>query len=122
MPGSFTNVPGAPSVDELVARWEERTGIRTQHRDWYRAFQLYKMAVIVLVGGRSSTTATATTCASSTWPTTVPLLTGQALAELGVEEELDPGTCSRAGARRRSAAEGGAAMNERHRSMFLLVN
>ena len=91
MPGSITNVPGAPSVDELVARWEDRTGIRTQHRDWYRAFQLYKMAVIMFVGARLFDDGHTDDLRFVDMAYGVPFLTGQALAELGVQEELDAG-------------------------------
>jgi aminoglycoside phosphotransferase (APT) family kinase protein len=50
-PGYFTSLPAALSTDELVARWEDRTGLASHHRAWYRAFQSLKMAVILLVGG-----------------------------------------------------------------------
>jgi aminoglycoside phosphotransferase (APT) family kinase protein len=90
-PGSITNVPGAPSVDELVARWEDRTGIPTQHRDWYRAFQLYKMAVIMFVGARLFEEGHTDDLRFVDMAYAVPFLTGQALAELSVHEELDAG-------------------------------
>ena len=108
MPGSFTNVPGTPSVDELIARWEERTGIRTQHREWYRAFQLFKMAVIGLVGARLFDDGHSDDLRFNDMAYGVPWLTGLALTDLGIEEELEAGADVPAqGARRRSAAEGG---------------
>ena len=48
-PGSFTSRPGALTPDEFVARYEALTGITVAHREWYRAFQGYKMVVIMLV-------------------------------------------------------------------------
>ena len=107
MPGSFTNVPGTPSVDELIARWEERTGIRTQHREWYRAFQLYKMAVIGLVGARLFDDGHSDDLRFNDMAYGVPWLTALALTDLGIEEELEPGPLFPRGARRRGAAEGG---------------
>ena len=104
MPGSFNNVPGTPSVEELIARWEERTGIRTQHREWYRAFQLYKMAVIGLVGARLFDDGHSDDLRFNDMAYGVPWLTGLALTDLGIEEELEPGPLfPREGARRRSA-------------------
>ena len=91
MPGSFTNVPGTPSVDELIARWEERTGIRTQHRAWYRAFQLFKMAVIGLVGARLFDDGHSDDLRFNDMAYGVPWLTGLALTDLGIEEEIEPG-------------------------------
>jgi aminoglycoside phosphotransferase (APT) family kinase protein len=49
-PGAFTNRPGSLTRDEFVTRYEQLTGIPVRHREWYRAFQSYKMCVIMLVG------------------------------------------------------------------------
>jgi aminoglycoside phosphotransferase (APT) family kinase protein len=38
---------GAPGVDELVARYEQRSGRRMQHRRWYEAFTLWKSVGIL---------------------------------------------------------------------------
>jgi aminoglycoside phosphotransferase (APT) family kinase protein len=92
LPGSgFTTSPGALSVDKFSARWEERTGIRTQHREWYRAFQLYKMAVINLVGGRLFDDGHSDDLRFADMAYAVPFLTTMAITELGIEEELEPG-------------------------------
>jgi aminoglycoside phosphotransferase (APT) family kinase protein len=91
MPGSFTNALGTPSVDEFIARWEERTGISTQHREWYRAFQLFKMAVIGLVGARLFDDGHSDDLRFNDMAYGVPWLTGLALTDLGIEEELEPG-------------------------------
>src|SRR5438309_807027 len=50
MTPTFTSRPHSLTVDEAVARYEERTGIEVRNRAWYRAFQAFKMAVIMLVG------------------------------------------------------------------------
>jgi aminoglycoside phosphotransferase (APT) family kinase protein len=91
MPGSFNNVSGTPSVEELIARWEDHTGIRTQHREWYRAFQLYKMAVIGLVGARLFDDGDSDDLRFNDMAYGVPWLTTLALTDLGIQEELDPG-------------------------------
>jgi aminoglycoside phosphotransferase (APT) family kinase protein len=49
--GNVTSAPGTPPADELVARWETKTGIEALHRPWYRAMQGLKIAAILLVGG-----------------------------------------------------------------------
>ena len=38
-------------MDDLIASYEDLTGIRTRHRAWYRALARFKLAVILLVGG-----------------------------------------------------------------------
>jgi aminoglycoside phosphotransferase (APT) family kinase protein len=50
-PGFFTSVAGSLTPDEFVAYWEQLTGLTAQHREWHRALQAFKMAVILLVGG-----------------------------------------------------------------------
>ncbi len=91
-PGSFTIRPGGFTVDEFVARYEELSGIPVVHREWYRAFQGFKMCIIMLVAvdavrpGRD-----ATTCGSRHMGMAVDMYTQPALASLGVDDELEPG-------------------------------
>jgi aminoglycoside phosphotransferase (APT) family kinase protein len=49
-PNAVTGQPGAISIDEMIAYYEELTGIEAHSRGWYRAFQAYKIASILLVG------------------------------------------------------------------------
>ena len=49
-PVGITSRPTAPAIDDVLARYEERSGITLEHRPWYRALQAYKTAVILLVG------------------------------------------------------------------------
>jgi aminoglycoside phosphotransferase (APT) family kinase protein len=49
-PNAVTGQPGAISADEMVTYYEELTGIEVHSRPWYRAFQSYKIAAILLVG------------------------------------------------------------------------
>jgi aminoglycoside phosphotransferase (APT) family kinase protein len=42
-----TNVPGSPTRAELVDRYQERSGIAVGNADYYRAFGLFKIAVIL---------------------------------------------------------------------------
>jgi aminoglycoside phosphotransferase (APT) family kinase protein len=40
----------APDITQLLARYQDLTGVRVHHRPWHRAMQAYKMAVIMLTG------------------------------------------------------------------------
>lgn len=88
---SITSHPSSLGVDEFVARWEQLTGITARQREWYRALQSWKMAVIMLVGGmlfdagHSDDLRLAEMCA------VVPLVTELALRELGVAERPEHG-------------------------------
>jgi aminoglycoside phosphotransferase (APT) family kinase protein len=90
-PGSFTSRPGALSTDELVARWEELTGITAQHRPWYRAFQAMKMAVIMLVGGHLVDAGHSNDVRLAEMAYVVHPMTKLALHELGIDQPPDAG-------------------------------
>jgi aminoglycoside phosphotransferase (APT) family kinase protein len=92
MPNSFVIAPGAPPVDELVARYEELTAISARRREWYRAFQGFKMAVILLVAGHLFDAGESDDRRFFQMAHAVHPLTLQALHELGVDEELDAGS------------------------------
>jgi aminoglycoside phosphotransferase (APT) family kinase protein len=49
MPVGITSKPSSLTVDEFVTRWEQRTGITVQHRNWYLAMQVFKVDVIQLI-------------------------------------------------------------------------
>ncbi len=91
MPGEFTTLPGAFSVDEFVARYEELTGIAVEHRGWYRAFQCFKMTVIMLVGAMLFNSGQSDDLRLVDMGIGVPFITQHGLAELGIRERLDHG-------------------------------
>jgi len=90
-PGYFTSLPAALTTDELVARWEQLTGITSQHRPWYRAFQSLKMAVILLVGGHLVDAGYSDDPRFVEMTYAVHPLTTSALRELGIDETPDAG-------------------------------
>jgi aminoglycoside phosphotransferase (APT) family kinase protein len=90
-PGSITSVPGAPSVDDFVAQWEELTGIASHHRAWYRAFQALKMAVILLVGSYLVDAGHSDDVRLLESAYAVDPLTRTGLHELGIDEALERG-------------------------------
>lgn len=42
----FTAAPGSPSRDELVARYEARTGREFDHPGFYRAFAAFSLGLV----------------------------------------------------------------------------
>jgi aminoglycoside phosphotransferase (APT) family kinase protein len=90
-PGYPTSAPGALTVDDFVARWEQLTGIGTEHREWYRAFQSLKMAVILFVGGQLFDRGHSDDLRLMEMTNAIVPVTRRALHELGVDEEPEPG-------------------------------
>jgi aminoglycoside phosphotransferase (APT) family kinase protein len=90
-PGSFTSLPGSLTTDEFVARWEQLTGLTAQHREWYRAFQAFKMAVILLVGGHLFDSGYSEDLRFLEMTQAIHPLTCTALNELGAGTELPAG-------------------------------
>lgn len=88
---SITSRRSSLRVDEFVARWQELTGIEARHREWYRAFQTYKMAVIMLVGGMLFDAGHSEDLRLAEMAHVVPLVTELALRELGIAERPDHG-------------------------------
>ena len=41
-------LPGFPTRDETVARWEDRTGIRAEHLEYYETYAAFKFSVIMM--------------------------------------------------------------------------
>jgi aminoglycoside phosphotransferase (APT) family kinase protein len=91
MDHSIVTLPGAPRVDELIARYEELTGIKARRREWYRAFQGFKMAVILLVAGHLFDAGDSDDWRFLQMAYAVRPSTQQALRELGVDEDLESG-------------------------------
>ena len=91
MPGSVTSLPASLTRDEFVARYEELTGITVRHREWYRAFQQFKLTVILFVGGMLFDGGFTDDLRLATMGLIVHPMTQRALRELGVDEDLEPG-------------------------------
>lgn len=91
MPGYFTSAPGAPSADDFVRMWEDRTGITARNRPWYRSFQLFKMVAIMFVGGQLVDRGYSSDVRLVQMAHAVHPMTVRALVELGVEDAVEPG-------------------------------
>ena len=90
-PGSFTNRPGALTPDEFIALYQELTGIPVRHREWYRAFQGFKMVVIMLVAAMLFDRGVTDDVRFADMGLAVHPYTVKALTALGIDEELEPG-------------------------------
>jgi aminoglycoside phosphotransferase (APT) family kinase protein len=84
-PNSFTNQPGSLSRDEFAALYQDLTGIPVRQREWYRAFQGYKMVVIMLVASMLFEGGLSADPRFAQMGLAVPVYTAQALAELGIQ-------------------------------------
>jgi aminoglycoside phosphotransferase (APT) family kinase protein len=90
-PVGINSHPAALSIEDLLAHYEQISGIKVENRSWYRAFNAYKMAVICLIGamlvdGGHSDDQKLVLASYGT-----ALLTKMGLAELGIKEPLDDG-------------------------------
>ena len=90
-PVGLPTVPGAPSIDELLERYQALTGIAVEHRAWYRALAGLKMAVINLSGAMMLDSGESDDPKFLMFGVTVPFLTQLALHEFGIDEQIDPG-------------------------------
>jgi aminoglycoside phosphotransferase (APT) family kinase protein len=90
----LSHLPGALTADELVERWSAATDVEPGDRAWYRAFQLYKMSVIMLVGAMLVDAGHSDDLRLAHMGAFVPAFTEPALRELGVTETIEPGPTS----------------------------
>ena len=76
----------------MVSRYAAHTGITVRNREWYRAFQGYKLAVILLLGSMLIDAGHSNDPRLAEMALGIPFITRGALGELGVRERLDNGT------------------------------
>ena len=89
MPWVYT--PGAPTMDVLLTRYEQLTGIPVRNRTWYCALAKFKLAVILLVGGALLGSGHSNDILVSDAAALIHPMTTNALEELGVEEVPESG-------------------------------
>ena len=102
LPGSVTSLPASLSTDELVALWSRLTGIPVRQREWYRAFQQFKLTVILFVGGMLFEGGFTDDLRLGEMGRVVHPMTRRALLELGIDEDIEPGPVSPSEARMRA--------------------
>jgi len=82
---------GALTIDEVIGRYEELTGIPVRHREWYRAFQMLKTAVIMLSGSMLFDSGESDDLRLGEMGLYVSYYTDRAFAEFGVDADLESG-------------------------------
>ena len=90
-PVGITSHPAAPAIDEFLARYEAVSGISTQHRQWYRALNAFKMAVICLIGSMLFDAGDSDDERFLLNASGISLLTQLGLADLGIGDKPDDG-------------------------------
>jgi aminoglycoside phosphotransferase (APT) family kinase protein len=91
LPVGLTSRPGAISAGELVSRYEERTGIAVRNREWYRALQAFKLAVIMLLGSMLFDAGHSDDLRLFEMSYGIPLMTSAGLHDLGVSGVSEAG-------------------------------
>lgn len=90
-PVGITSRPTAPSIDAALGRYQDQTGILVEHRNWYRALQAYKTAVILLVGSMLFESGHSNDMRYLEMGLGIGMTTQAGLRDLGVDESLDSG-------------------------------
>jgi aminoglycoside phosphotransferase (APT) family kinase protein len=90
-PVGITSRPSSPTVDEFIAHYERISGITVRNRPWYRAFQSFKMAAILLVGSMLVDGGFSDDLRHVQNAAGISMLTQLGLYELGVGGEFETG-------------------------------
>ena len=81
----------ASDIDCLLVRYEQLTGIVVHDRPWHRAFQAFKMAVIMLVGAMLFDAGFSDDSRLADMGLAVPAVTQIGLRDLSIEDQLESG-------------------------------
>ncbi|MET0474120.1 MAG: phosphotransferase family protein [Mycobacterium sp.] len=90
-PVGITSHPAARTFDEFLQSYTEVGGIVPQNREWYRALNAYKMAVICLIGSMLYADGTSTDERFVLNASGIPLLTQLGLSDLGIYGNFEDG-------------------------------
>ena len=91
MPVGIPSHEAAPAIDDVIAHYATASGLTIANREWYRAFNAFKLAVINLIGSRLFDDGASDDHRFMLNAYGIPLFTQMGLAELGVAEKLDDG-------------------------------
>ena len=91
MPVGIPSHEAALTIDDVIARYQEASGITVGNRQWYRALNAFKLAVINLVGSKLFDDGVTDDERFVMNACGIPLFTQIGLADLGVTEQLDDG-------------------------------
>ena len=90
-PVGITSHVAALPIEELLAHYEQVSGITLENRSWYRAFNAFKMAVICLIGARLIDDGHSEDPKLGLAAYGTSLLTATGLGEFGITESIDDG-------------------------------
>lgn len=91
MPVGIPSHDAAPAIDDVIAHYATASGLTIANREWYRAFNAFKLAVINLIGSRLFDDGATDDQRFMLNAYGIPIFTQMGLAELGVAEQLDDG-------------------------------
>jgi aminoglycoside phosphotransferase (APT) family kinase protein len=91
LPGMFTTLPSSLSIDELVTRYEQQSGIATHDLVWHRSFQRFKLGVIMLIASMLFDSGESDDPRFSMMGRVVAMYTTPAFADLGLDNVEDQG-------------------------------
>jgi aminoglycoside phosphotransferase (APT) family kinase protein len=91
MPVGIPSHDAALSIDDVIAHYVAASGLTVANREWYRAFNAFKLAVINLIGSRLFDDGVTDDQRFMLNAYGIPLFTQMGLADLGVTETLEDG-------------------------------
>jgi aminoglycoside phosphotransferase (APT) family kinase protein len=91
MPVGIPSHHGALTIDQVIGCYEAASGLTVENREWYRALNAFKLAVINLIGSSLFDTGVSDDKRFMLNAYGIPLFTQMGLADLGVTDELDDG-------------------------------
>ncbi len=91
MPVGIPSHDAALSIDDVIAHYVAASGFTVANREWYRAFNAFKLAVINLIGSRLFDDGVTDDQRFMLNAYGIPLFTQMGLADLGVTEQLEDG-------------------------------
>jgi aminoglycoside phosphotransferase (APT) family kinase protein len=91
MPVGIPSHDAAMVIDDVIAHYAAASGLTIANREWYRAFNAFKLAVINLIGSRLFDDGVTDDQRFMLNAYGIPLFTQMGLADLNVTEQLDDG-------------------------------
>ena len=91
MPVGIPSHKAALTIDDVIICYEGASGVTVQNREWYRALNAFKLAVINLIGSKLFDDGVTDDQRFMLNSYGIPLFTQMGLAEMGVTEQLEDG-------------------------------
>ncbi len=91
MPVGIPSHEAALAIDDVIAHYAAQSGLPVANREWYRAFNAFKLAVINLIGSRLFDDGVTDDQRFMLNAYGIPMFTQMGLTDLGVAEHLEDG-------------------------------